>query len=538
MIRNSIYINFILKNVPKLCTQINRDEDSPTFGSCDRNFWHLKIRDFSSAILQQAGLTIALLYNLNFRGNYFYKNDNVYKWAKSTVNYWKKIQLKDGSFNEYYPNEHGFPPTAFTLFSSCEIYKQLNLNDKNLISSYKKSGKYLVNNIEKDAFNQEIASITALYSLYSIINETWIIDGINYKLKRVLKYQSKEGWFPEYGGCDFGYLSVTLDMLAEYYYQSKDNRVIAALEKIIEFIKYFVHPDGTIGGEYGSRNTEYFLPNGLEIMINLGNKDAFAIKRKIYQNIYNNKHFLYSIDDRYFSHYVMHSFLRALEKEKNISMKNIYLPNESACIKYFKEAGLICYSNKNYYSIISLKKGGIIKVFYKYKEEFTDFGYRIIKGKNKISITNWLDNNYKICWDGLNTAKISGHFNIIKLQISTPLKHFVLRILSFLFGKSIIGLLKKKLIFISKHDSIEFIRKIKFKKDSIILIDMINSKKPIDLKSANSLSLRHVASGKFFKNTEIIHKKRIYLKNITNVKITQIFDLESKEVLVKHEELD
>jgi len=67
MIKNSIYINFILKNVPKLCTQIDRDEDSHTFGSCDRNFWHLKIRDFSSAILQQAGLTIDLLYNLNFR---------------------------------------------------------------------------------------------------------------------------------------------------------------------------------------------------------------------------------------------------------------------------------------------------------------------------------------------------------------------------------------------------------------------------------------------------------------------------------------
>jgi len=538
MIKNSIYMNFILKNVSKLCTQIDREEDSPTFGSCDRNFWHLKIRDFSSAVLQQAGLTIALLYNLDFDGNYFYKNNNTYKWAKATVDYWKKIQLKDGSFNEYYPNEHGFPPTAFTLFSSCEIYKQMNLNDKNLIESFKKTGKYLVDNIEKNAFNQEITSITALYSLYSIIKEAWVIDGIDCKLKRVLKYQSKEGWFPEYGGSDFGYLSVTLDMLAEYYYQSKDNRVIASLEKIIDFIKYFVHPDGSIGGEYGSRNTEYFLPNGLEVMINLGSKDAFAIKKKIYQNINNGKHFLYSVDDRYFSHYVMHSFLRALEKEKNIKIEELVLPSESSCIKYLKEAGLICYGNKNYYSIASLKKGGIIKLFYKHKEEFTDFGYRTTKEKNKISVTNWLDNNYKICWDGVDSAKVSGHFNIIKLQISTPLKHFVLRILSFLFGKSIISLLKKKLIFINKHDSIEFIRKIKFKKASIILTDIIKSKKPIDLKSANSLSLRHVASGKFFKNTELIHKKRIYLKNITNIKITQIFDLGSKEVLVKHEELD
>ena len=66
------YKKFIINKVPLVLTQVDRDKDSKTFGSCDRNYWHLKIRDFSSAILQQTGLTLALLYKLEFDGNVYH----------------------------------------------------------------------------------------------------------------------------------------------------------------------------------------------------------------------------------------------------------------------------------------------------------------------------------------------------------------------------------------------------------------------------------------------------------------------------------
>ena len=50
------------------------------------------------------------------------------------------------------------------------------------------------------------------------MKEEWILTGLNKKLERILQLQSEEGWFPEYGGADIGYLSVSLDMLAEYYH--------------------------------------------------------------------------------------------------------------------------------------------------------------------------------------------------------------------------------------------------------------------------------------------------------------------------------
>ncbi len=522
------YVDFIKTVAPQVITQIDRDEDSMTFGCCDRNFWHLKIRDFSSAILQQSGLVLTLLYSLDFYGNIYYKNENVKKWALGTLDYWCKIQLKDGSFNEYYPNEHGFPPTAFSLYSACEIYKRLGVNDENIKLHLIKTARFLSKNIERQASNQEIASITALYSLYEIEKEEWIFNAIETKLSRILKTQSNEGWFPEYGGADFGYLSVSLDMLAEYYYMSNDERVKGPLNKIVEFIKHFVHPDGTIGGEYGSRNTIYFLPNGLEVLINEGNKDALYIKKKIYSG--DKYNFMNAVDDRYLSHYVMHSYLRAVEKE-NVEMNKQQI-QDTLYKRFFNEAGLFVSKKEDLFLVCSLKKGGILKVFDKEKEYFVDFGYRVKTPKYTAS-TNWLDHKYTIEYDDINNIlKVSGKFNAIKQQLSSPLKHLALRILSFTLGKSIISLLKRKLIFIDNNIDVKFKREIIISEDLIQINDNIESKNKIDLKEANSFSLRHVASGKFFKTSDLLVPSKIDLKNVQNISIAKTVSLKTQESVI------
>ena len=157
-----MFSEYIIKTAPRVLTQVDRDKHSNNYGDCDRNHWHLKIRDFSSAILQQTGLSMALLYQVEFPGNVFYGNAMVKEWAEATVHYWKSIQLRDGSFNEYYPNEHGFPPTAFSLYAMCEVYRRLEMKDIQVEKAFRKTAKYLVNHIEEQAYNQELASITAL----------------------------------------------------------------------------------------------------------------------------------------------------------------------------------------------------------------------------------------------------------------------------------------------------------------------------------------------------------------------------------------
>lgn len=344
-----MYTRFILEKAPLILTQIDRDKDSSTYGDCDRNHWHLKTRDFTSAILQQSGLFLALLYDFNFEGNMYFNNPNMKDWAKATIDYWCKIQLKDGSFNEYYPNEHGFPPTAFSLFAVCETYKILSLDDKNIKNKIKNTAYYLGKTLEYKAFNQEMASITAMYSAYLILKDENILQMLNKKLNRILDLQDEEGWFLEQGGADIGYLSVTFDMLAQYYMLSQDEKVLKPLEKLLSFIMYFLHPDNTIGGEYGSRNTTYFLPFGLQVMANLGYKNAEDMLQKLFNNDYNHTYFLNSVDDRYLTHYILHSFMRALKTRKTNACDKIL---EYENTKYFPNAGMYIYKKANIYIYI------------------------------------------------------------------------------------------------------------------------------------------------------------------------------------------
>lgn len=533
-----LYREYILKNAPKVLTQIDRDAHSKTYGSCDRNHWHLKIRDFTSAILQQSGLFLAVLYDLEFEGNIFYHNKNVRDWAEATVRYWAEIQLKDGSFNEYYPWEHGFPPTAFSLFSSCEIYRRLQLHDTYLERKIEKTARHLTNHIEKQALNQELASITALYDAWLILKKDWIKEGLEKKLSLVLKRRSKEGWFPEYEGADLGYLSVSLDMLAEYYYLSRDKRVLGPLNDMVAFIQYFVHPDQTVGGEYGARNTTYFLPCGLQTMANEGNKTAETILQHLYGNTEKEFYFLDAVDDRYFSHYLMHSFARALERRRDMDvvMASESLPFELVQETYFSEAGLCSKTAPDYFAVLGLKKGGVIKVYKNGREIWMDCGYRINYGNGTVSAMNWQDNTYKVSKE-LNGYSVDGSFNKVHLKVSTPILHIGLRAIALLAGNRIIGFLKRQIILVKKHDEIHFKRKIEFLEDRICLTDTISSDKEFLLERASNMSLRHVASGKFFSSSDLIANKGTLGPKAKKIRVSIIYMIGEEKEILSYEKL-
>ncbi len=531
----STYSSFVLDRMQLILTQIDRDEDSPTYGCCDRNHWHLKIRDFASAILQQSSLTLAMAYATDFEGNIYFKNKNIFKWAKAAIEFWRSIQLKDGSFNEYYPNEHGFPPTAFSLFAVARSYQILAINDDRIVYAIKKAADWLCRHIETKALNQEMASIAALYASYQIIPEKWILDGLEKKLALLLSRQSSEGWFPEYGGADFGYQSVNLDMMAEYYTMSGDERVFKPMERVTAFLSYFCHPDGTAGGEYGSRNTNYFLPAGFEILINSGNRAARSIKANLFYNVCD-LNCQNAIDERYLAHYCMHSYLRAIryEKIKIDEAEYLQLPCWKEEPAFFPECGLIAYASPLYYAIISLSKGGMIKVFSKEnrKEIFNDFGYRI-KNKKYLLATNLLNSRYKYSFSE-NKAEVRGDFVKAVPKTPTPLTHISLRMLSSLFGPKITSILKKKLILIDKESDVFFSRSIELNEDEITIKDHVTSKKvQPNLSSANNFSMRLVASGKFFSGTDLITDKLYTVDAFKDIRLQTKFSVKTGKVSAK-----
>jgi hypothetical protein len=75
-----------------------------------------------------------------------------------------------------------------------------------------------------------------------------------------------------------GLVNVVLDTLAQASLEQKF-RLLAQggwgllgkdLQRLLAFLVYFVHPDGTVGGEYGSRATTHCFPYGLELLAAAG----------------------------------------------------------------------------------------------------------------------------------------------------------------------------------------------------------------------------------------------------------------------------
>lgn len=540
-LKNNPYKNIVLSTIPRILSNLDRDTDSPTYGCFDRNYWHYKMSNFASAILQQGCLTLALLHSNNFEGNIYYKKEEVKQLALAAINFWSKIQLKDGSFNEYWYNEHGFPPTAFSLYAVVESCNILNYMDQNVMESVKKAADFLIKNPEREALNQEIGSMTAIYNAYLLTEDDRLKAGAEEKFDRLLKVQKEEGWFSEYGGADIGYLTVSLNYMALFYKLSGEEEALDSCKKIIDFLQYFVHPDGTTGGEYGTRNTEYFLPAGFEIMSQFYPL-APRIVEKLLSNI-NRDYLNLAISERYILHYVTPSFIMALilyeQRKKQIKKLDIELPYEREFSKYFRESQMYIYSNKNYYFISNLSKGGVYKVFAKNNGSYArDCGYRI-KQKNKFLVTEVVTTDNKIQMaDG--TIEVEGLFGMNKFRVINPSGQFILILVSTIFGRRIIKIAKNMLIFSNKKSDVKFSRKFIFKDSSIIISDRIFSENIVkDMVLVDKLSMRHTASSRFFQLNELDNLvTRKEFNNFKNIEIEREMDLEENKMsILKENEL-
>ena len=532
------YKKFVLDNVPRLISQLDRDPTSLTYGCFDRNHWQYKIRDFSSIVLQQGTLSLALLYSNSFSGNVYYQNQKIRNWAISSLRYWASQQLRDGSFNEYWPNEHGYPPTVFSLFSSAEAFTILrHAMDEQTVSvlqlAFGRASRFLSKKQENGAQNQEIASLAALQSTFIATGDGRLPDIIRTKKCQILEQQSSDGWFAEYGGADIGYLSVSLNYLAEYYRLSNDPTVLDPIENMIEFLQYFIHPDGTVGGEYGSRNTEYFLPGGLEIVAPECPL-AGSIADELLKNIDNPLFLPRSIDDRYLSHYILHSYIRALLQYQPRVVKMPLPLEKDLFIKKFNDSKIVIVKEDCYYAICNPLKN-VLTIYSNSEEIYNDCGYVAEIGPD-VAVTNWLNPEIELTLTEKSITTRGSFFLAPRQIVPTPFSHIPLRISSIIIGPKMITFLKNQMILTNKKMPISFSRKITFLLVSVTIEDTIISKTEIQrLIPSDSNSKRYVPSSKYFQVKELSRELGDKsFKNIKGLSIVKCIDCENGSVSLKY----
>jgi len=370
--------------LPRMLSAIDRDPFSETRGCADRSFWGWKTKDFPDATLSRIAL---LLHQIDPQ-----KYQNEILWV---LEFLRKIQHRDGSFDQAFPNEHSHGATAFLLHDLAEIM----LSEPSLLDSFgdilEKNGHYLIKYRETHGqiSNHIAGTAAALFGLWKLTKDARYRKTAEDYLHLVLQNQSAEGWYPEYGGADPSYQTLCIDYLASCYEITKQELLLSSLKKAISFVSYFAHPDGSFGGEYGSRNCEIFYPGGIAVLSKYLS-EASSLLAWATQSFSKSKTVTpLSVDLENLSPL----FSSILQAEKVAStnaadrQSNLLPGDQQPFVQDFPEAGIYIVNQDICYSILSWKKGGIVKSFDKKakKKVVDDCGIILLKNNRNVATSQF-----------------------------------------------------------------------------------------------------------------------------------------------------
>ncbi|NJL22437.1 MAG: hypothetical protein HC895_19095 [Leptolyngbyaceae cyanobacterium SM1_3_5] len=318
------YANAQLRRV---LTQMDRDPNSPTFGCFDRNYWHYKIRDFPSSILQQGVSALDAIRRGDLLADV--QPETIESWCIAAVNALARQVDRSGGVDEYYPLERSYPAAAFGLYAAGRVLTQWPSHLQEVIDwqPLKRLAEHLADRVESKAMNQQAAGLAglALAAKLSLISP----ERVKPHADRLFAAQHPEGWFDEYGGPDFGYLAVTLDALTDYYDVTQDDRALEAIDRAVNFLSRLVGADGKLPSTLNCRNTDYVVPYGL-VRAASRNPIASWLVETLFANPDEPDHFLWATDDRYHCHYIYASVVRSLPYLEKCCRRKLLLWNRKS----------------------------------------------------------------------------------------------------------------------------------------------------------------------------------------------------------------
>jgi hypothetical protein len=357
MVTGDAYLQDALIAIPRLLSLENRNPLSRTFGCFDRDHWQYAVVDTPSARCQEAALTLALLYQAEGPDTPWRQNPIVREWIEGALWFWTSIQARDGSFSEWYPNESSFVATAFTTYAATETLYRLRgelANAPQVLAAARRAGDWLVRHAERRVANQEAGAAAALWCLSRLTEEGRYRREAVRKIEQLVQEQTEEGWFPEYGGADIGYLSQLVAYLAKIYRMEPREDVHRMAAKAAHFLMHFAHPDGSFGGEYASRETSYFIPHAAEVFAPTMPAAAFLARRARIAVARGTIPSPRSLDDRYLS-YTGYEYLFAYLDARPLPEEDEAAPGEFV---EFSQAGLVVIQRPEVHLVVSTRKGG------------------------------------------------------------------------------------------------------------------------------------------------------------------------------------
>lgn len=366
------YLSQVLQCTPHILSNLDRDPLSPSYGSFDRKYWGWKFKDFSDATLQCAVMPLMRVWQIQHSDNPYYGSLALKQWIHAAMDYLVKIQHPDGSFDQCYPNERAVG-VVYDVFEAMVLYHEglLQLASEERRQWFRvkmrKAAEFALHHVENHGM---IANHFAHYAYISflmgrffgerefeLLAESW--------LRKTLSLQDEEGWFLEYVGADPGYETRNLHYLTKIYQEFSNPSLREPIQNSIQkFLVYCVHPDGTLGGEYGSRNTMLCYPAPFERMSS-EIPEAMAISRSLRMSLQrSDTQKLHALDlDNMLR--LANSYLEAYVQPEATGPESVLPCHQNSLHKIFRRAGIYIETTADFYLIVNLAKGGVYKMYAK-----------------------------------------------------------------------------------------------------------------------------------------------------------------------------
>jgi len=457
-----------LELIPKLLTLQDRNRLSPTYGCFDRNFWHYKIIDFPSGMAQEFVWPLALACALDIPGNPYHQNKTIREWVRAGILYAATSAHPDGSCDDYFPFEKAGGAAAFSLLACAESYRLLDLDEPAALEFFARRADWLAHHHESGQLtNHQALIVCCLDAVADLTGITRWRKAREGRLARVLEWQNEEGWFQEYEGCDPGYHTLTVSLLARIHERSPSPELRQALERAVRLAAEFVHPDGSFGGEYASRNTYNFFPHGFELF-GRHMPEALAVNDAWLKGAAAGLAPCHN-DDHILGHHAWNMLLAWQD----------YVPDRPAPAprlresRSFPNAGLSILRGANWDLYLALNKGGVLRFFRDGTCLTSDTGVSFRMDDGRIAVSHLVD-HYAV-HEQENAIEISGTMGWAKQKAMTPLRLIVLRLIMLCGGRFhpdlVRKLLQKLLITGKKPAPFHFSRRISVSKDGLLTIN-------------------------------------------------------------------
>lgn len=464
-----------VRAIPRLVLMVDKNPCSPTYGCFDRSYWHYRTMDFPCGMNQEFVLPLALASKLEWAGNPYRDAPRLRELALAGIDFAAKSAHADGSCDDYFPFERALGAVTFSLYAMSEAMLELDDRDPARLEFIARRAEWLATHNETGQLaNHQAFAALALYNAFILTGEQRLRDASDKFRDLTLSWQDEEGWFQEYEGADPGYHSCSISFLGKLWRKSGDESLLGPLEAAVEFAWWFAHPDGSYGGEYGSRNTYHFYPHGFEVMAPRSAKAGQIAQAYLLRGLPNRRRY-FNDDDRMAAHYV-YDWMQAWRDHAPDREAPVELP-PTRQTRWFPNAKLFVVRDPAYHAVAAANKGGVFKATTPDGPMASDTGLVGELEDGRVVVAHIVADNRVEVDEQAGGLEVSGVFQRRRQPLPTPWRQIAFRLMNLTIGRFSANLVRatlQRILITGKRPlPIRFRRVLRFGADGIEVVDEV-----------------------------------------------------------------